>query len=112
MGRSADLITAGITTDLGDGTHDGFDITLRIPKAVIDQYDIFDLFAKEYGWTETIEDPGNSGQTIPNPETKYDKGISVIRNFAWEVLTAALVRAAEGQARTAVLGQVEQFKRA
>lgn len=98
MARSDDLLAAGITYDLGNGTHHGFNIQLQIPIQIIDDYPIFELFAKEFGWTEE------------SPETSVEKSISIMRNFAWDVLTEALIRQNINIAREQVLETIKQAK--
>lgn len=84
-----------------------FNVPLFIPKTVIDNNG-FALFAKAYGWTETIKNEDN--EDVPNTVKDYEKGIQIIQGFAWEVLEAQLIRQAQEQATVAVKTQVEGFK--
>lgn len=45
---------------------------------------ILDAFVKQHGWTATIPDPANPGQTIPNPVTRAQHGKSIIQLFIKE----------------------------
>jgi hypothetical protein len=108
MAKVDDLLVAGIVTELeGDATKVVFNVPLHIPKVVVNNNG-FELFAKTYGWTETVKD--ENGEEINNPETVHAKGISVIRNFAWEVLTVAMKQAVEKAAGEAVLVQVAALR--
>jgi hypothetical protein len=104
MAKVDDMLADGIVEAIpGDDNKVCFNVPLLIPKAVINQNG-FELFAKTFGWVETVKD--ENGDDIPNPITAYQKGISVIRNFAWEILEAQMVEAAREQATNTVKAQV------
>jgi hypothetical protein len=43
-------------------------ITISVPDAAMPR--VVDAFTKQYNYQDTIPDPANIGQTLPNPETK------------------------------------------
>jgi hypothetical protein len=53
-------------------------ITISIPDAAMPR--IVDAFTKQFGYMDTIPDPANPGQTIPNTETKNQFVQKMIRN--------------------------------
>ena len=108
MSKVDDLLAANIVSqDTEDATKVIFNVPLRIPKDVVNTNG-FELFASKYGWTATVKD--EEGNFIDNPVTAQDHGVSVIRNFTWEVLTAALVEKAADDARAAALAQVNALR--
>jgi hypothetical protein len=109
MSKVDDLLAAEVVSqDTEDATKVIFNVPLRIPKDVVNNNG-FELFAKQYGWTENAKN--EMGEDIGvNPVSAQDFGVSVIRNFTWEVLTAALVNHASEQAKAAALAQVEALK--
>ena len=97
------LLDDGVVTQ--DPDNEGrvvFNVPLLIPKDVINNNGLT-LFAKAYGWTETVND-------APNPVKDYEHGIEVIRKFAWEVLEAQLIQQAQKQAADTVKQQIEALK--
>jgi hypothetical protein len=112
MAKKEDLVAAGIITDLGNGKY-RFDVPLEIPGPVIDG-DGFEKFAKKYGWTEQVESGNLDGDGNPimidNPQAATDKGISVIRDFAWSVLEAAEIEHATKQAKDAVVAGIAALR--
>lgn len=104
-----DLLANGVVTEEpGNENRVIFNVPLLIPKDVINNNGL-ELFAKAYGWTETIMTQG-LGTEEPNPVKDYEFGIEVIRKFAWEVLEAQLITQAQKQAADAVRQQIETLK--
>lgn len=109
MSKVDDLLLDGtVVQDTEDATKVIFNVPLRIPKDVVNANG-FELFAKQYGWTEQAKDEMGNDIGV-NPVSAHDFGVSVIRSFTWEVLTAALVNQAEAQAKAAALAQVDALK--
>lgn len=59
-------------------------ITIQIPDAQM--ANVVEAFTKQYGYQDTIPDPANPGQTIPNPETKNQFVQKMIRNYIKETV--------------------------
>lgn len=47
---------------------------------------LLDAFARQSGWTETIE--GDNGQQVPNPTTRKDIAAAAIKGFVSESVIA------------------------
>ena len=48
---------------------------------------VIESLCTNYGWKETIEDPDNPAEKIPNPETKYVFANRMVRQFLVEHVT-------------------------
>jgi hypothetical protein len=109
MSKVDDLLLDGtVLEDTEDATKVIFNVPLRIPKDVVNS-DGFELFAKQYGWTENAKDEMGDDIGV-NPVSAQDFGVSVIRSFTWDVLTSALVNHASEQAKAAALAQVNALR--
>lgn len=59
-------------------------MTITIPDAQLNR--VRDAFAAAYGYSATVPDPANPGQTIPNPENKTQFTQRMVRKYMHEVV--------------------------
>lgn len=77
-------------------------LTFSFDTGIIPLSRIVDAMAITYGYSATIPDPANLGQTIPNPETKAQFGRKQIRRIIMESVRNAEVIQARTTAESGV----------
>lgn len=105
------VLSAGIAqipTRLFD-VRNGNDLTLSgttYPNATVVLYkdtaaknEVLDAFASARGWTATVPDPANPGQTIANPQSKQQAFNAALTQFIRETVRATQGEAAATTAR-------------
>lgn len=74
------------------------DITITIPTDKKDA--VIDAFALQYKYQEEVDDGKGEGGLMPNPVTKGQFALNIMRSFVKEVYVAAQVKPIQEQTKT------------